>query len=40
MGINDDYGTTQQIARWLDKHSFEVKHATGGDIKLILSKYR
>ena len=29
MGINDDYVTTQQIARWFDKHGFEVKHATG-----------
>ncbi|AJI54606.1 peptidase C39 family protein [Francisella philomiragia] len=36
MGTNDDYGTTaQQIANWLEKHGFEVKYATDGDIKLI-----
>lgn len=36
MGTNDDYGTTaKQIAEWLEKHGFEVKYGTKGDIKLL-----
>jgi len=36
MGTNDDYGTTaKNIAQWLEKHNFEVKYGTKGDIKLL-----
>lgn len=36
MGTDESYGTTaEQMTNWLEKHGFEVKYGTKGDIKLL-----